>query len=182
MKKLQRLFRNPFILLLLLIIVIMAVDRLLSRFSFNSAGNYILHIDELQGLVAFNSILEEIWFAETIAIIIFPIVLLLFRKKWQLKTHLFPWCIAAIVMLAGAVGTGISIHDRIVNGFYRESPNDLSLSIHHGASYFPAYVEDDPFLFSILPAFLRAQAPIMLGYVAGAFGIGLYKAAKHPKP
>ena len=147
-------------------------DKLLGRFSFDQAGNYSFYSGMLESYEAFNELIQEIWFAETITIILLPLILILVNKKSNTKL-LFTCVIAAIVMIFGVI-------DRFET-FRQEFKNTMpdAYAIHTGASYFPLYEDSiDPTLQSVAPYFLRAQIPILIGVAVGYTGYSIYENRK----
>lgn len=178
--RLKRFLKNPYVILLALIILVMVIDKLLSNFSFDQGGSFTLYRHGLEQPAAYNDLLKEFWFAETIAVIIFPFVLFGLKQEFAIKTRLLPWCIAAIIMFLGAVGTVTTIYKERAGGMW-QNPGDTSYAIHRGAGYFPEYTEEDPLLDSMLPYFLRAQAPVVAGYLVTALGMHLYLDTRRKK-
>jgi hypothetical protein len=170
--------RNPYVLLLLLVAAIMAIDKILGRSGFDVAGNYELYTGALTPNAAFNDLLSEVWFAETIAVVALPFLLFFIRRKSKTKLRLAPWILAAAVMFFGIITRGWTIYQQYHTGA-ETGTTALLYEIHHGASYYPLYYDNiDPEIESVAPYFLRAQVPILLGFGAGYLGAVGYSRAR----
>jgi|GEM_PF-2206062 len=180
--KLQRLLSNPFVLLMLLMAIVFAVDQVLMQLNVYYAANRPLYNHGLELEAAPNALWYELWFAETIAVVILPFILFWLRDKLRIKARLLPWCVAAIIMVVGVASTGLSIYnDYKDNGYLQREPDYISIIIHQGAFYQPIYDRYDPSLQSMLPFILRGQAAVVGGYIITALGVAWYGAKKAKK-
>ncbi len=180
--KLRTLLSNPFVLLILLMAVVFGIDQLLMQFHVYYAANRPLYNHGLELEAAPNALFYELWFSETIVVVLFPFILFLLRKKLSIKTKLLPWCVAAVIMYVGAFSAGLSVYNNYKNhGYVREQADYISIILHQGAFYEPIYDRYDPSLQSMLPIILKGQVAVAGGYLITAYGIALYEAKKDKK-
>jgi len=180
--KLRKLLSKPFVLLILLMAVIIGIDQLLIQFHVYYAANRPLYDDALNFEAALNGLWYELWFAETIAVILLPLILWLLKRKMALKTKLLPWYVAAFVMFIGVMSTGVKIYnDYKDDGFLHQQPDYISIIVHQGAYYQPTYDQFDPSLQSMLPTILKGQILVAAGYGAGVGGLWIYGSKKIKK-
>lgn len=180
--KLHALLSNPFVLLLVLMAIVFGLDQLLMQFHAYYAANRPLYNPGLPIEAAPNALWYELWFCETIAVILFPFILHLLRGKLQIKARLLPWSVAAIVMYIGAFSVGLNIYNNIKDhGYISEEHDYISIIVHSGAFYQPLDDQYDPSLQSMLPTILKGQILVAGGYAVSALGLSFYESKKIKK-
>lgn len=160
--------RRTFLLLFATVLCMIGLDQLFVVFGLPAVRGTSFYNAALTFPASINDTFYTIWFCETIALLIFPLVLYLFRKK--ITAPLLPWLIVMLVMGVGLVTTisrGVHV--------YRQSNLSLDRSlrvslVHEGAAYMTYPGELDTMLHSVFPYFLRAQIPVAAAIGAG-YGI-----------
>jgi hypothetical protein len=184
MKSFRELRRyNAVVLFLALTTLIVLIDQIIgvvSRFFYHgntalwSRGSYDFMYNFADPFPAgFNSMLFELWFAETIAFILMPIGLYLLRKR--VKVRLFPWILAGIVTLLGlCISLSLSYGEDSISDPFHTHGFVFTQELHYGVrlalSNNPS--GPDPMLFSCFPYFLESH---LLFLIPLAIGYGLSK-------
>jgi hypothetical protein len=162
----------------LLLIIVMAVDYVLGvvngRMHFvDQTLGFDLWYGALQGPAALNHVLEEIWFAETIALILIPVIWLVMRLR--VTKNMFPWLFLGVVML---VSFSFNVYRHIVNNPFHY-PLDLQYVIHQGSGFYSSYGDSiDPLLASVWEYLLRAQIGVVVAFLVGKAILRLYSKRK----
>jgi hypothetical protein len=145
-----------------LMVIIMLADKLIGANTgwFGKMGNYQIYNSALETTSAFNEFYLEIWFAETLAFILMPFVLLSLRKR--LKVNLVPWFFISITMVVASIAKLFNFYGSLT----AVSATDILWQLHTGAIFYPNYFDRfDPSLGNALPYLLRAQIPLILIWV-----------------
>lgn len=149
-------------IIFVLIVTIAGLDLLLGLFL--NAFGFQWSDPALSSPANYNGVIEEVWFAETYALILLPCVLFIINRKVT-RTVFVSICLAVIMLLS----VGQTFYDDIKqNNAFRNTndfsvPIDYKYEIHRGSSFYPKYWDNiDPLLASVWTYLLRAQAPVLL--------------------
>lgn len=163
---------KPIVIFFLLVILIVVIDELVggivTAVYHNNGwqwGSFTLYQRGLTFAPALNGLIQEVWFAETVALIFMPLLLYVCRRR--IRACLLPWVLVSLWMIFG-----VFVHYSDTTSLFNQSsipaPN-ATYVLHSGAEmYFsPNNTIFDDTLQSELPNFLEAQlVPLAI------FGIG----------
>jgi len=141
----------------LVVLAVMAFDYFTGSRGWNAGGQFWIWRSGLEWPATINNLLAEIWFAQFIALLFLPVILLLGRR---VSRRMFAtWAIVASILL---FSFSWQAYHRINQNYY--NPGDFSYVLHDGPQFFkPVYNADDidPTLQSVFPYFLINEVSLL---------------------
>jgi len=131
----------------------------------NWGAHQFLGYTGLRGAAVYNNTLQEIWFAETIAFILAPLILIWLYRRFDFKFWT-PWIVTGLV----AIFAVFANFDRVYSRNSAVGPPQFTEILHDGASS-PIHksMDTDYMLESVFWEFLAAQflfiIPFTLSYL-----------------